>query len=143
MPNDGMTYGDFVIPFEHMFIRNIYIYDQIEECHHLETLEKYYEIFQKFIAISIGFLFMLNNYNRNDKINTEVSDFTEESYADDTIDELKNRIVLTEIKNAMKSSAGKVQKFNLKIYTFVYNLLVYFPPTEIQYEKIYHKHLFY
>ena len=29
-PNDEMTYGDFVIRFEHMFIRNIYTYDQIK-----------------------------------------------------------------------------------------------------------------
>ena len=27
-PDDEMTYGDFVIRFEHMFIRNIYTYDQ-------------------------------------------------------------------------------------------------------------------
>ena len=33
---------------------------------------------------------MFNNYNKNDEMNTEVSDFREENYADDTIDELKN-----------------------------------------------------
>ena len=73
-PDDEMTYRDFVICFEHAFIRNIYKYDQIKESHHLETLEKY-EIYQKFVAISIGLLSMLNNYNKNDKINTEVSNF--------------------------------------------------------------------
>ena len=36
---------------------------------------------------------MCNNYNKNDEINTEVSDFIEENYADDTIDELKNYIM--------------------------------------------------
>ena len=77
---------------------------------------------------------MFNNYNKNDEMNTEVSDFREENYADDTMDELKNRIMQTEIKNAIKYSAGKVPKLNLKIYAFVYNLLLYFPPTEIQYE---------
>ena len=133
-PDDEITYGDFVIRFEHMFLRNIYTYDQIKESHHLETLEKYYKIFQKFIAISIGLLSMFNNYNKNDKMNTEVSDFREENNADDTIDEFKNRIMQTEIKNAIKSSAGKVPKLNLKIYAFVYNLLLYFPLTEKQYE---------
>ena len=132
-PDDEMTYRDFVICFEHAFIRNIYTYDQIKESHHLETLEKY-EIYQKFVAISIGLLSMLNNYNKNDKINTEVSNFIEENYADDTIDELKNGIMQTENKNAAKPSVGKVPKFNLKIYAFVYNLLVYFPPTDMQYE---------
>ena len=130
-PDDEMTYGDFVICFEHMFIRSIYTYDQIKGSHHLETLEKYYKYFQKFITISIGLLSMFNIYNQNDEMNTEVSDFVEKNYIDDTIDELKNRIKQTEVKNAMKSSAGKVPKFNLKIYAFVYNLLLYFPPTEI------------
>ena len=57
--DDEMTYGDFAICFEHMFIRNIYTYDHIKESHHLETSEKYYKIFQKFIAISIDLLCML------------------------------------------------------------------------------------
>ena len=129
-----MTYGDFIIRFEHKFTRNIYTYEQIKESYHLEALESYYEIYQKFVAILVGLLSMLNNYNKYDEINTELSDFIEESFANDTIDELKNRIMQTEIKNTMKSSAGKVPKFNFKIYPFVYNFLVYFPPTDIQYE---------
>ena len=76
----------------------------------------------------------VNNYNKNDKMNTEVSDFVEENYADDAIDQLRNGIMQTEIKNAVKSSADKVPKFNLKIYAYLYNLLLYFPPTEIRYE---------
>ena len=31
-------------------------------------------------------------------------------------------------------SAGRVPKFNLKVYTFVYDMLVYFPNSGIQYE---------
>ena len=42
-PDDKMTFGDFIIPFEHRFIRNIYTYEQIKDLHHLETLEKYYD----------------------------------------------------------------------------------------------------
>ena len=77
---------------------------------------------------------MFNNYNKNDEINTEVSEFMEENYTDDSIDELKNCIMQTEIKNALKSSYDKVPKFDFKIYAFVYNLLVRFPVTDIQYE---------
>ena len=40
----------------------------------------------------------------------------------------------TEIKNVVKSSADKVPKFNLKINAYLYNLLLYFLPTEIRYE---------
>ena len=133
-PDDEITFGYFIIRFKHKFVRNIYTYEQIKDSHHLETLEKYYKIYQKFVAISIGFLSIFNNYNKNDIINTEVSEFIEENYVDDSIDELKNRIMQTEIKNTLKSSYGKVPKFNLKIYAFVYNLLVHFPVTDIQYE---------
>ena len=133
-PDDEMTFEDFIIRFEYKFIRNIYTYEQIKDSHHLETLEKCYEVYQKFVAISIGLLSMFNNYNKNDEINTEVSEFMEENYTDDSIDELKNCIMQTEIKNALKSSYDKVPKFDFKIYAFVYNLLVRFPVTDIQYE---------
>ena len=33
---------------------------------------------------------MFNNYNRNYEINVETSEFIEESFANDIIDELKN-----------------------------------------------------
>ena len=120
--DEEMAYDDFIIRYEHKFIRNIYTLEQIKESHHLKTIENYYEIYQKFFSISIGLLSMFNNYNKNDNINSEVSEFIEENFADDSIDELKNRIMQTEIKNALSSSAGRVPKFNLKIYAFVYDV---------------------
>ena len=54
----------------------------------------------------------------------EVSDFIEEHFADDSIDELKNRVMQTEVKNALQSSAGRVPKFNLKVYAFVYDMFM-------------------
>ena len=78
-------------------------------------------------------LSIFNNYNKNDEINTEVSGFIEENFADDSIDELKNRIMQAEKKNAVQSSAARVLKFNLKVYAFVYDMLVYFPSSDIQY----------
>ena len=133
-PDDEMTYDDFIIRYEHKFLRNIYTNDQIKISHHIESLQNYYEIFQKFISTSVGLLSMLNNYNINDEINFEVSEFIEENFVNDTIDEIKNRIMQTEIKNALSSSYGKVPKFNLKIYAFVYDVLAYFPQSDIQYE---------
>ena len=38
-----------------------------------------------------------------------------------------------ETKNAVQSSAARVLKFNLKVYAFVYDMLVYFPSSDIQY----------
>ena len=45
MPDDEITYGDFIIHFEHTFITAIYTYNQIKQSHYLETLEKYYKIY--------------------------------------------------------------------------------------------------
>ena len=132
--DEEMAYGDFIIRYEHKFIRNIYTLEQIKESHHLKTIENYYEIYQKFFSLSIGLLSMFNNYNKNDNINSEVSEFIEENFADDSIDELKNRIMLTEIKNHLFSSTCRVPKFNLKIYAFVYDMLVYLPSSDIRYE---------
>ena len=77
---------------------------------------------------------MFNNYNKNDEVNTEVSEFIQENFVDDTIDELKNRIMQTEIKNALETSFSKVSKFSLKMYAFAYDWLVYFSKSDIQYE---------
>ena len=81
-----------------------------------------------------GLLSLFNNYHRIDELNNETSEFMEESFANDTIDELKNRVMQTKIKNALKASFGRVSKFNLKIYAFVYDWLVYSPKSDIQYE---------
>ena len=81
-----------------------------------------------------GLLSLFNNYHRIDELNNETSEFIEKSFANDTIDELKNRVMQTEIKNALKTSFGRVPIFNLKIYAFVYDSLVYFPKSDTQYE---------
>ena len=86
--DDEMPYGDFVIRFEHKFKRNIYTNDQIKESHHLATLENYYDIYQKSVSISTGLLSMFNNYNKRDEIKMEVSEFIEENFANDFINEL-------------------------------------------------------
>ena len=49
----------------------------------------------------------------------------------------------TEIKNALQSSVGRIPKFSLKICAFVYDVLVYFPKSDIQYKNFYHKRIFY
>ena len=88
--DDEMTYGDFIIRYEHKFLRNIYTNDQIKKSHHIENLQNYHEILRKFLSISVELLSMLNNYNRNDETNFEVSEFIEKIFTGDTIDEIKN-----------------------------------------------------
>ena len=123
-PDDEMSFGDFLIRYEHKFLRHIYANQQIEESLHLKDLKSYYEIFEEYIAISIGLLALLNNYNRSDFINCAVKKFVEDKFYGDEITEIKNTITQTEAKSALSSTFGKVPKFNLKIYGYVYDELI-------------------
>ena len=56
-----MSFGDFVIRYEHKFLKNIYTNEQIKDSYHLKNLESYYEIFEEYIAICVGLSALLNN----------------------------------------------------------------------------------
>ena len=113
-PNDEMTFGDFIIRYEHKFLRNINTIKQIEESDHMKNLESYYEIFKDCIMICIGLLPLLNNFNRHDFINLATEEFVEERFAGNEIQDIKNTSNQTEIKNALSATHGNVPKFNLK-----------------------------
>ena len=135
-PDNEMTFGDFIIRYEHKFLRNIYTTEQIEQSDHIKNLESYYEIFKDYIMICIGLIALLNNFNRDDFINLPTEEFVEERFAGDDIRDIKNTINQTEIKNALLMTRGNAFKFNLKIYAYVYEQLLIFPPSEIDYETI-------
>ena len=107
--NSAMTYGDFVIRFEHTFLRNIFSEEQLCSAEQIKTLKNYYEFFQKYIQIYVGLLALLNSTQRENFINDEVEDFVEEEFADETIRKIKNTILKTEIKNALSQSRGEVK----------------------------------
>ena len=77
---------------------------------------------------------IIKQFNRNDFINSAMEKFVEDKFAGDTVTEIKNTIAQTEIKNALSSTFGKVTKFDLKIYAYVYDELIYFPDSDISYE---------
>ena len=43
--NSEMTYGDFVIRFEHIFLQNIFSEEQLCSAEQIKSLENYYEFF--------------------------------------------------------------------------------------------------
>ena len=135
-----MTFG--IIRYKHKFLRNIYTKEQIIYSSDITDLQSYYETFQKFTHISIGLISMLNHYNKNVTVNHVVQEFTQDILNDDSIDDIKNHIMKTEIKNALSTSYKKALKFNLKIYAFVYDELVYFRKSDIQYETFSTKKFF-
>ena len=111
-PDDEMSFGDFVIRYEHNFLRNIYTDEQIKDSCHLKHLGSYYKIFEEYIMICIGLLALLNNFNKSDFINLATELFVEDKFAGDEINEIKNAINQTEIKNALSTTPGNVPKFN-------------------------------
>ena len=62
--------------------------------------------------------------------------FVQNNFAGDEITDIKNTINETEIKNALQTTHDNVPKFNLKIYVYVYDQLVYFPRSDVDYETI-------
>ena len=141
--DEQMTYGDFIIRYEYKFLKNIYTQKQLEWSEDLISLEAFYEAFQKFIHISIDLISLLSEYTKTHMldISMEVSNFLELNFADCDIHSIKNHIMQTEIKNALASSYGKIPKFNLKIYAYLYDELVCFPP-QSQYDSVTTKKFF-
>ena len=125
-----MTYDDFIIRYEYKFLRNIYTQKQLEWSEDLVSLDAFYEVFQKFIHFSIEMISLLSDYTKTSlrDISMEVSNFLELNFAECDVHAIKNHVMQTEIKNALSSSIDKVPKFNLKIYTYLYDELLCFPP---------------
>ena len=91
--DDEMPFGEFVIRYEHKFLRNIHTEKEINDSEHIKDLESYYEIFEDYIEICVGLLALLNNMIRN-----ILNEFVEFNFKGDEINETKNIITKTEIK---------------------------------------------
>ena len=74
--------------------------------------------------------------HRNNFINVATEEFVEDIFAGKEIDEIKNVINETEIKNLLWNAYENVHKFNLKVYAHVYDELIIFPRSDIEYEII-------
>ena len=70
---------------------------------------------------------------RNNFINLSIEEFVEDMFAGEDIDEIKNTINKTEIKNL---NVLNVPKFNSKVYAYVYDESIYFLASNIEYETI-------
>ena len=67
-PDNKITFGDFVIRYENIFLRNIYTNEEIKIYDHIKNLQSYYEIFQEYIQICIGLFALLNKFDRHNYI---------------------------------------------------------------------------
>ena len=78
-----MPFGEFVIRYEHKFLRNIHKEKEINDSEHIKDLESYYEIFEDYIEICVGLLALLNNMIRN-----ILNEFVEFNFKGDEINEI-------------------------------------------------------
>ena len=70
--NSAMNYGDFVIRFEHTFLRNVFSEEQLCSAEQIKTLQNYYEFFQKYIQICVGLLALVNSNKRKILLTTKL-----------------------------------------------------------------------
>ena len=135
-PDDEMSFAVFLTRYEHNFLRNIYTEKQISDSEHIKDLESYYEIFEQYIEICVSLLALLNNMHRCNFINVATEEFVEDIFAGEEINDIKNVINKTEIKNLLSNAYKNVPKFNLKVSAYVYDELICFPRSDIDYKTI-------
>ena len=128
-PDSKMYYGDYIVRYEYKFLRNIYSQEQLYWSPQLKSLESYYEAFETFIHQAIEIYRLLSNFNmRLRDISGEVRNFLETNFDDCDLEYIKNEIMQTDIKNALKVCGNSIPKFRLKIYAYLYDELFSFPP---------------
>ena len=141
-PDSKMYYGNYIVRYEYKFLRNIYSQEQLDWSPQMKSLESYYEAFENFIHHAIEIYRLLSNFNtRLRDISTEVRNFLETNFDDCDLEYIKNEIMQTDIKNALKLCGKSIPKFRLKIYTYLYDELFCFPP-DTNYDTVTSKKFF-
>ena len=113
---------------------------EIAESPQICTLNNYYVVHQKFIKICISLLALLGSHINGideDQFDDGLKDFLLEKYPETELEELKSKTDSVEIKNIIKATGGnETPKFNLKLYGFVYDSMIDFPPSNFIYDSI-------
>ena len=113
---------------------------EIAESPQICTLNNYYVVHQKFIKICISLLALLGSHINGideDQFDDDLKDFLLEKYPETELEELKSKTDSVEIKNIIKATGGnETPKFYLKLYAFVYDSMIDFPPSNFIYDSI-------
>ena len=81
-----------------------------------------------------------NDINNIEDFGCEMRDFIQKDCLDYSLEELRKHIKKIEIKNLV---IGKIPKFNLQLYAFVYDNLIQFPVSDLSFDTITTKQFFY
>ena len=97
-----MIYGDFYIRYDHNFLRNMYIEDQMQTSPQISALENYYKTFQKFLKIFQllqSILISHNDVNDIEDFDYKTRGFIRNDCLYYSLEELRKHIEEIEIKN--------------------------------------------
>ena len=132
-PDSQMTYGDFYIPQEHNFLRNIYTKQELAECEQIKTLSNYYDVYQKLIDICTCLQNVWNARDFDDFSILTKCFVREECDNNFSIADLRDIINGTEIKGFTKS---KMPFRLLKVMAYVYQNLIALPQHKFEFETV-------
>ena len=122
-----MSYIDFLVGKEHAFFRNIYDEIDLKNCKNLCSFQNYYEtmvFYTHLVHVAENEIKTAISYE--DISDDKLRDFlTEKCPAYSDCNELVDEIKAFDVKNTGKT---KVPKFTLKMYAFIYKILMDFPP---------------
>ena len=133
--NKNMSYGDFVIKKEHMFLRNIFSKEQLSKCLSISTFESFHKHFIEFLEIVIFLEEGINSLLRISACSyPNLIVFIEKHFGDfSTFDKIKQEIDKVEVKGYTKS---KIPKFKLQLYALVYDKIMRFPFSEFECDTV-------
>ena len=75
VPASEMTYTDFYIRYERIFLRNIYLKEELETSKKLKSLDSYYEVFDRFLIIVILLESVITNHRTYSETTKEKQQF--------------------------------------------------------------------
>ena len=128
-----MSYADIYIRYEHKFLRNTYTKEELETSRELTTLESYHEVFERFLTIVILLESASTNRGTFSKSSKDkLSNFIDEHCTGKSYHEIAEQVKEFE----MKHLDPKIPNFSQQLYAFVYDRLIEFSRSNIEYETV-------
>ena len=133
--NKRMSYGDFIIKKEHMFLRNIFSKEELLKSSSIDTFESFHKHFIEFLEIVVFLEEGINSSLQfSDCSYPNLIRFIEKHFSEfNSFKHIKQDIETVEIKGYVNS---KIPKFNLQLYAFVYNKIMKFPFSNFECETV-------
>ena len=137
--NSEMTFGDFIIRYEHKFLRNIFEPEVLKKSQHLYSLEAYYDVYKKIISYVIKLQNLQQIVDFCELDNNIINMLQEIDENNESIDQLRDNIDNMEIKNL---TGDKIPSFMLRLIAYIYHGIIDFPKSNFKYEALSTKYFF-